>query len=246
MSIAPPAVGPPLSRVEGREKVMGRARYAYEEPVEGVAYAAPVTATIAAGEVAAIDGEAALALPGVLALVSHENAPRLADTDDEELRVFQSPRVAYRGAIVAAVVAETLEAAHEAAAAVRVEYAPRRHDVELREDHPDLYKPDKVNPSFPTDVAHGDAEAALASAAVVVDATYSTQPMHNNPMEPHASLALWENGGLTLYDSIQGPYRAATTFAKLFDLPPEAVRVISQHVAGVFGFKDPPRRHPVL
>jgi xanthine dehydrogenase YagR molybdenum-binding subunit len=241
-----PSVGAPLSRVEGREKVTGQARYAYEEPVEGVVYAAPVTASIAAGEVTGIDGEQARALPGVLTLVSHENAPRLAEADDEELRIFQSPRVAYRGQIVAAVVADTLEGAREAAAAVRVEYAPRAHDVELRRDHPRLYKPEKVNPSFPTDVSHGDAEAALASAAVVVDATYSTQPMHNNPMEPHASLALWEDGGLTLYDSIQGPYRAATTLAKLFDLPPEAVRVISQHVGGGFGSKGTPRPQAVL
>src|SRR3954463_15990333 len=72
------SVGTPLSRVEGRDKVTGQARYAYEEPVEGVVYAAPVTATIAAGEVTGIDGEQARALPGVLALVSHENAPRLA------------------------------------------------------------------------------------------------------------------------------------------------------------------------
>jgi xanthine dehydrogenase YagR molybdenum-binding subunit len=241
-----PSVGTPLSRVEGRDKVTGQARYAYEEPVEGVVYAAPVTATIAAGEVTGVDGEAARAIPGVLALVSHENAPRLGEADDGELRIFQSPRVAYRGQIVAAVVADTLEGAREAAAAVRVEYAPRPHDVELRRDHPRLYRPEKVNPSFPTDVSHGDAESALASAAVVVDATYSTQPMHNNPMEPHASLALWQDGGLTLYDSIQGPYRAATTLAKLFDLPPEAVRVIAQHVGGGFGSKGTPRPQAVV
>src|SRR3954451_21334411 len=241
-----PSVGTPLSRIKGRDKVTGQARYAYEEPVEGVVYAAPVTATIAAGEGTCIAGEQAPALPGVLALVSHENAPRLAEADDEKLRIFQSPRVAYRGQIVAAVVADTLEGAREAAAAVRVEYAPRPHDVELRRDHPRLYKPEKVNPSFPTDVSHGDAQGALASAAVVVDATYSTQPMHNNPMEPHATLALWEDGGLTLYDSIQGPWRAATTLAKLFGLPPEAVRVIAHHIGGGFGSKGTPRPRAVV
>jgi len=241
-----PAVGAPLSRVEGREKVTGDARYAYEEPVEGVAYAAAVTATIAAGEIAVVDAEAALALPGVLAVLSHENAPRLGEADDGELLLFQSPRVAYRGQILAAVVAETLEGARDAASAVRLEYAPAPHDVELRAGHPGFYKPEKVNPSFPTDAATGDAEAALSAAAVVVDETYTTQPIHNNAMEPHASLALWEGGRLTLYDSIQGAWGASRTLAKVFELPPEDVRVIARHVGGGFGSKGTPRPQAVL
>ena len=187
-----PAVGAPLSRVEGREKVMGQAQYAYEQPIEGVAYAVAVASTIAAGEIVRIDAAEARAVDGVLAVISHENAPRLAEVADGELRILQSASVAYRGQIVAAVVAESLEAAQEAAAAVRIEYAPGAHDVELRPGHPRFYKPEKVNPSFPTDVAHGDLDAGLDAADVVVDATYTTQPIHNNPMEPHASLAVWE------------------------------------------------------
>ena len=190
-----PAVGAPLSRVEGRAKVTGEAQYAYEQPVEGVAYAVAVTSAIAAGRITGIDTGRALALQGVLAVISHENAPRLAEVDDGELMLFQSDKVAYRGQIVAAVVADSLEAAQEAAAAVQLAYDTAEHDVVLRPGHPRIYKPDKVNPSFPTDVAHGDLDAGLAAAEVVVDATYTTQPLHNNPMEPHASLALWEDGG---------------------------------------------------
>ena len=89
MSLDTTSVGTPLSRVEGREKVMGEARYAYEQPIEGVAYAAPVVATIAAGEIDAIDPAPALCLPGVLAVISHDNAPRLGETDDAELLLFQ-------------------------------------------------------------------------------------------------------------------------------------------------------------
>jgi xanthine dehydrogenase YagR molybdenum-binding subunit len=241
-----PAVGTPLSRVEGREKVMGQARYAYEQPIEGVAYAAAITASIASGEITGIDASRALALDGVLAVVSHENAPRLAEVDDAELRLFQSPSVAYRGQIVAAVVAESLEIATEAAAAVRLDYRAAEHDVELRPGHPRFYTPEKVNPSFPADVAHGDLDTGLAAAEVVVDATYTTQPIHNNPMEPHATLALWEDGGLTLYDSIQGAWRAHNDIAKLFELEPERVRVISQHVGGGFGSKGTPRPQAVL
>ena len=160
MSIATKSVGTPLSRVDGRLKVTGQARYAFEQPIEGVAYAAPVVATIAAGEIDAIDPAPALGLPGVLAVISHDNAPRLGQTDDGELLLFQSDTVHYRGQIVAAVVAETLEQAREAAAAVRIDYAPRDHDVELSAEHPRLYKPEKVNPSFPTDTAQGEAEEA--------------------------------------------------------------------------------------
>jgi xanthine dehydrogenase YagR molybdenum-binding subunit len=241
-----PAIGSPLSRIEGREKVTGEAQYAYEQPIEGVAYTVAITSTIATGEIAGVDASTALAIPGVLAVISHENAPRLAEVGNGELMLFQSSGVAYRGQVVAAVVAESLETAQQAAAAVAVDYRPAGHDVELRLGHPRFYKPDKVNPSFPTDVAHGDLDAGLAAAEVVVDATYTTQPIHNNPMEPHASLAIWEDGGLTLYDSIQGAWRAHNELAELFELEPERVRVISQHVGGGFGSKGTPRPQAVL
>jgi xanthine dehydrogenase YagR molybdenum-binding subunit len=241
-----PAVGTPLSRVEGRAKVTGQAQYAYEQPVEGVVYAAAITSTVASGAITRIDAARALGLAGVLAVLSHENAPRLAEVGDRELMILQSPKVAYRGQIVGAVVAESLETAREAADAVTLEYDAAAHDVELRPGHPRFYKPEKVNPSFPADVAHGDLDAGLAVAEVVVDATYTTQPLHNNPMEPHASLALWENGGLTLYDSIQGSWRAHNDLAELFELDPEHVRVISHHVGGGFGSKGTPRPQAVL
>jgi xanthine dehydrogenase YagR molybdenum-binding subunit len=234
------AVGASLSRVEGREKVTGQARYAFEHPVEGVAYLAPVTATVAAGTVRSVDpGDAEIVLTAA-------DAPRLAEVSDGELAVLQSPEVHYRGQIVAAVVADTLEGARELAARVRVEYDAREHDVVLRRDHPGLYKPDKVNPSFPTDTAQGDVEAALAAAEVVHDAVYSTPAEHNNPMEPHASIALWEDSGLTVYESTQGASNTRATLAELFGLEPEQVRVFSEHVGGGFGSKGTPRPQVVL
>ena len=246
MSVTTRSIGAALSRVDGIPKVTGQARYAFEQPAEGVAYAAAVTATIAAGEIDAIDPGRALALPGVLAVISHDNAPRLGEVDDGELRLFQSGEVHYRGQIVAAVVAETLEQAREAADAVRVDYAPRAHDVDLTATHPRLYKRDKVNPSFPTDTEQGDAEAALQNAEVVLDATYATAPIHNNAMEPHASLAIWEDGHLTLHDSIQGTYGGRRILAQVFELEPQQVRVIAQHVGGGFGSKGTPRPQSVL
>jgi xanthine dehydrogenase YagR molybdenum-binding subunit len=246
VSVAAKSVGAALSRVDGHPKVTGQARYAFEQPADDVAYAAAVTATIAAGEIDAVDPGRALALPGVLAVISHDNAPRLGETDDGELLLFQSDTVHYRGQIVAAVVADTLEQAREAAAAVRIDYAPRDHDVELHPAHPRLYKPDKVNPSFPTDTAQGDAEKAFEQAEIRVDETYATAPVHNNAMEPHATFAVWEGGHLTLHDSIQGTYGARRTIAQVFELEPEQVRVVAQHVGGGFGSKGTPRPQSVL
>lgn len=240
------AVGAPLTRVEAREKVTGEARFAFEQPADGVAYCAPVQASVAKAEIRGVDASAALALPGVLAVVSVENAPRLAAVDDPELAVLQSRTVAYRGQIVAAVVAESLETAREAERLVRVDYDIKAHDVQLRADHPELYRPDKVNPNFPADTEQGDADAALGDAAVLLDATYTTPAFHNNPLEPHATIAIWEGGGLTLYDSNQGPSMVQRTLAAVFELDPAQVRVITPHVGGGFGSKGTPRPHCVL
>jgi xanthine dehydrogenase YagR molybdenum-binding subunit len=163
MSVASAAIGAPVDRIEGGEKVRGEATYAYEYEQENAAYAVIVQSTIAKGTVAGIDASEAAGLAGVVAVLTHENATKL-HTDDGELAILQSPRVAYRGQIVGAVIAETLEAAQEAARHVRISYDEQGHDVELRDDHPGLYKPDKVNPSFETDTDSGAFDSAFASA----------------------------------------------------------------------------------
>src|SRR5216684_6113848 len=159
------ASGAPLNRLDGVQKVTGAAKYAYEYPVDHVTYVFPVQSTIAKGRVVSIDASAARALPGVIAVLSHENAPRLASLDDADLAVFQSAAVVYYGQFVAAVVAETIEVARQAAGLVVVRYEEQPHDVELRADHGGLYKPSRVNPNQETDTASGDVEAALASAS---------------------------------------------------------------------------------
>jgi len=240
------SVGVPLARVEAREKVTGAARYAVEHLAESPAYGWIVTATIARGRILAIDPAPALAAPDVVAVLTHENAPRLQPVDDHELSVLQSAEVAYRGQIVGVVVAESLEAAREAAALVRVDYAEDPHDVLLVADHPRLYRPEVVNPSLPTDTALGDFDGAFAGAAVRVDVTYTTPAFHNNPMEPHATLAVWDDDGLTLHESSQGAPSARAPLAKVLGLAPERVRVVAEHVGGGFGSKGTPRPHAVL
>src|SRR5581483_10165184 len=128
----------------------------------------------------------------------------------------------------------------------RFEYDEEAPDVELCVDHPTLYKPEKVNPSFPTDTEDGDVERGLREAAHSIDETYTTPAEHNNPMEPHATTAVWDGETLTLYDSTQGPYAHARTIAETFGVPPEQVRVISLHVGGGFGSKGTPRPHAVV
>jgi xanthine dehydrogenase YagR molybdenum-binding subunit len=241
-----PAIGAPLPRIEGREKVTGRACYASEQPVEGVLYAVAITSTIGAGRIVAIDATRALADPAVVSVISHENAPELVRVDDGELFVLQHPGLAYRGQLVAAAIAESPEAAERAAGQVEIDYEERAPDVVLRADHPRLYRPDSVNAGFPTDTEQGDFDGAFAAAEVRIDETYVTPAFHNNAMEPHASLAVWHGGDLTVYDSNQGAPRAREALAAVFDLDPARVRVISPHVGGGFGSKGTPRPQIVV
>lgn len=241
------AIGRPHPRVEGPDKVTGRARYAVEHPVGAdVAYVWPVQSTIAKGTVRSVDTAAVRAMPGVLAVLWHGDTPALGDSDDPELQLFQSDRVSYRGQFVAAVVADTLEAAREAAARTPVDYAEQEHDTELRPDRPDLFTPDKVNPAYETDAEQGDVDGELAASAVTLDATYSTPAEHNNPMEPHASTAVWDGDRLTVFDSDQGSTSVARVLATLFGIDGTQVRVVTEHVGGGFGAKGTARPNVVL
>ncbi|MEQ4301986.1 xanthine dehydrogenase family protein molybdopterin-binding subunit [Plantactinospora sp. B6F1] len=231
------AIGTPLDRFDGPAKVTGTARYAFEHPVDHPAYLSPVQATVAVGRITAVHTELAWAEPGVLAVLTHENAPRVASFDDPELVVLQTPDVAYRGQFVAGVVAETSEAARRAANLVRVDYQAGPHDVELRADHPDRYAPEVVNGGFPTDSVRGDPAAALADAAVRLDATYTTPWYQHAQLEPHSTIAQWVDERLTLHVGTQGAHRLRESLATLLGLAPERLRVISPHVGGAFGGK---------
>jgi xanthine dehydrogenase YagR molybdenum-binding subunit len=126
------SIGVGLRRLDGVPKVRGTARYAYEQPVSQPAYLYPVQATIAKGTVVRIDTGAAETLDGVLAVLTHLNAPRLVDTKDQELLVLQSADVGFRGQFIGAVVAESSEIARHAAGLVEVEYAATLHDSAQR------------------------------------------------------------------------------------------------------------------
>ena len=239
-------IGQPIPRTEGLEKVTGRATYSSEYNIPGVAYGWMVLSTISNGIVVDVDATAATSAAGALAVLWHHNAPKLGEAETPELAVLQSPEVHYRGQIVALVVAESLEAAREAAALVEVHYREFPHEVRLRSDDPDLYAPEQVNAGFETDTSTGSMETAAAAAVHVLDETYRTPALHNNPMEPHASIARWTDDRLEVWDSNQAPSAIARSLAGLFELEPDRVRVITRHVGGGFGSKGTARPIVVL
>lgn len=239
------AIGTSLRRLDGVAKVRGTAPYAFEQPVKNPAHLFPVQATIALGKISAIQTGAAQALEGVIAVITHLNAPRLSQTEDAELSILQGPDVGFRGQFIAAVIATTPEIARHAASLVTVEYRVRDHDASFMADHPELYAPKEAS-GFDTDASQGDVETALEGADVVVDQVYTTPAEHNNPMEPHTTMAVWEDEALTLYDSTQGVHPVREAIAPIFGLEPEAVRVIAPHVGGGFGSKGLPHAHVAL
>ncbi|MFE1025518.1 xanthine dehydrogenase family protein molybdopterin-binding subunit [Streptomyces sp. NPDC058818] len=239
-------LGAPVERREGREKVTGTARYAAEYDSPGRAQAWPVPAAVARGRVTGVDPAPALAMPGVLAVLTHENAPRLGDPDDPTLALLQSPHVPHRGWFVGLVVAETLEAARAGAAAVRVTYEAEGHDVTLTAAHPEAYVPESANGGFPAVTEHGDPEGAFASSATRLDVEYRIPPLHNHPMEPHTSTAQWDGDRLTVHSSSQGTSAVRTELARMFEMPEDRITVLAEHVGGGFGSKGTPRPEVVL
>ncbi|MFE9994562.1 xanthine dehydrogenase family protein molybdopterin-binding subunit [Streptomyces avermitilis] len=237
------AVGTAHTRVEGRDKVTGAARYAGEIPYDELAHGWLVLSTVARGRIRTVESEPVLAMPGVLAVLHHANAPRVT-TDyigivgrpDPALGIFQQDRVPYVGWPVALVVAETSEQAREAAEALVVRYDEEPHDVEFFAGHPGLYTP-QDSPLVQAEAVKGDVEAELAASGVVVDAEYATPEAYHCPLEPHAATARWDSGRLDVVDSNQSTVWVAGELAQLFSLDPASVRVRSEHVGGGFGSK---------
>ncbi|MGA6161900.1 xanthine dehydrogenase family protein molybdopterin-binding subunit [Amycolatopsis magusensis] len=229
------AIGQSLPRRDGRAKVTGTATYAYETPVDRPAHCHPVQAGIARGRVTWLNTAEAEKLPGVLAVLTEANAERLASTEDAELAVLQSAEVAFRGQLIGAVLAETAEIAREAADLVEVTYVEQEHETELTADG-----------DYDADTT-GDVETAFAEADVVVDQTYRTAMYHNNPMEPHATTALWQDDGtLTLWESTQGVHPTRAKVAEVFGLDSEQIRVVCPFVGGGFGSKGMPHANVIL
>ncbi|WUU80416.1 xanthine dehydrogenase family protein molybdopterin-binding subunit [Streptomyces cellulosae] len=239
---APGLVGTAHTRVEGRDKVTGAARYGGDVPFAGLAHGMLVLSTVARGRIRSVDTGPVLAMPGVLTVLHHGNATRLNSDyigmlgipPDPTAVVFQHDRVPHAGWPVALVVAETPEQARAAADALTVTYEAEPHDVALSADRPDAYPADG---HMPGTTEKGDLEAELAASAHVVDAEYTTPEEHHAMMEPHVATAWWDGRRLDMVDSDQGITWVADELARMFSLEPSAVRVRSEHVGGGFGSK---------
>jgi xanthine dehydrogenase YagR molybdenum-binding subunit len=237
-------LGKPTSRVEGRAKVTGIAKYAAEYNVPGVAHGVVVSSAIAKGRIKRIDAGDALAVAGVLDVFTHEHRPKLASSDEkykDEVAPAGSPfrplyddQIHFSGQPVALVVAEEFEIARFAASLVRVEYEQEAHvtDFEAQREHAKVSKQDGA----PAPTTRGRPVEAFEQAAVRIEAEYRMPVEHHNPMETFAATAVWEGEDqITIFDKTQGPQNSRNYVADVLGMPRDKVRVLSPFVGGAFG-----------
>jgi xanthine dehydrogenase YagR molybdenum-binding subunit len=247
-------IGRDTRRVDGPLKVTGKARYASDYHFPGLLYGVPVEATIAKGKITKLDTSAAEKMPGVRAVFHRQNIGKIFRSVpgegfegicDERRPPFEDEVVRYYGQYVALAVADTFEAAKAAADAVLVTYAKEKPnvDTELKADD----EPDEVSTTVGStprlQSKRGDAEGAFATAPVKIDQTYVTPTETHNPIELHATTAVWEDSKLTLYESTQSMFNTRSVLAQMFGLPPENVRVVTKFLGSGFGGKLWPWTH---
>jgi len=244
-------IGTATSRVDGRAKVTGEARYAGEFNVPGLVHGYIVESIIPKGRITRIDARAALGLAGVIDVLTYRNRPPMADKDDaykddiapeqgSPYRPLYDDKILFTGQPVALVLAEDWETARIAAAMVKIEYQKEPHVTNLQAERDRAFAIDA--PEKP----RGDAEKAFASAAVRHAAEYSIPSEHHNPMELFASTAIWEDGRLTVYDKTQGVQNVQKYLCKIFGMQPDALRVMSPYMGGGFGAGLRPQYQVVL
>ena len=246
-------IGQPLSRVDGRLKVTGGARYTADIPGNAIVHAAIVYSTIANGRVVSIDTAAAENAPGVLVVLTHNNMPRMKALPWSHLRPqgqtylpLQDDQVHYAGQPVALVVATTLDQATYAGTRIKVAYET---DIPVMFDLRTAKK-DAVVPSqrmWPLSSSIGDADKAIADAAVKIKQTYTMPDRHHNQMEPHVAMAVWDDDGkLTLYNSTQMVVGTMKLASQVLGVPEEKINVVCEFLGGGFGGKSWSWPHTLL
>ena len=244
--MATSVVGTEVTRVDGRLKVTGAARYAVDHPIEGVGYGVGVPSTIGSGKITDIDTSVAEKMPGVLTILHHGNsdplfrtaAPYEEDSRTSESRPpLQDDTVYYYGQFVALVVANTFQQAQDAAFHVKVSYQQQKPLVHMSDAE---VEPPRKH------YARGDAEGAFASAPVKIDQTYVTPTETHNPMEMHATIAVWNGDKVTLYETTQGVMNHQGVMSQMLGIPIDHVHVISPFCGSGFGSKLFPWPHSLL
>ncbi|HTU67048.1 MAG TPA: xanthine dehydrogenase family protein molybdopterin-binding subunit [Steroidobacteraceae bacterium] len=237
----------PEKRVDGAAKVTGAARYAADEPVANPAYAYAVTSAIAKGRIGAFRLEAAKAVPGVLDILTYENVgtalkgPPRGPDGGPTTTTLQSPQIWHDGQIIALVLADTFEAARDAAYKVRVDYVEEAPAGSFDDGGAQTEPSSTMSGDNPK---VGDADAAFASAAVRVDQKYSTPTQHHNALELFSTTCAWEGDRLTIYEPTQYMHGTKAATAMSIGLAPEQARAVSRYVGGAFGSKGPNPRTP--
>ena len=241
-------VGLPLDRVDGRLKVTGKASYAYEYAAQGATlYGVIVPASIAKGRVTAVDVSDAQRAPGVRLVLTKDNAPAqhpfgpvdLPDRFARAMPALNNDEVPYFGFPVAFVVADTFEQATAGAAMVRVQYAAARGAYDLHAAGPDAIDPGRISTGVPADSTIGDFNNAFASATVKVDLSYTTPYQDQLPMEPMATMAVWDGPKLMVHTAAQLTTSPQEGLARTLNIRKEDVRIITRYIGGGFGSKLP-------
>jgi len=251
-------VGQAVSRRDGYLKVTGQAKYSAEIPLANIAHAVLVQSTITSGRIIELDTQAAETVPGVLGIITHRNAPTLANAPvslemggrqttmgsaGQQFMPLQNERILYNGQHIAVVVAETLEKAQYAASLIEVQYEQDKPIVDM--DTAEQFRPENVW-GEPPDTSKGNIIQGLAHADVRVEQTYITAMQNNATMEMHSTIADWDGDSLTLYESSTWVYGVRRAVAHWFQRPEEKIRVIQHFVGGSFGSKGPTWPHVAL
>jgi xanthine dehydrogenase YagR molybdenum-binding subunit len=242
-------IGSDTPRIDGPLKTTGVAQYAADYHFPGLVHAVAVSSTVAAGTIRSIDITRAQSMPGVLLILHHDNISDLfrmapgghGGRTSESRPPFEDQIIRYWGQYVALVVAETYEQAFAAAAAIKVNYTPAPVNVSTKLDDPQT---DEL--PLHTESKRGDVEAAFAAAPVKIDQTYITPAETHNPMEMHATVAIWEDPNFLLYETSQGVVNHQHVMAETLGVPRENVHVITRFLGSGFGGKLFPWPHSAL
>jgi xanthine dehydrogenase YagR molybdenum-binding subunit len=232
-------VGRPTQRIDGPLKTTGTAPYAYErhDVVPNQAYGYVVGSAIAKGRIASIDLARAKAASGVLAVVTADNAGKLAKGERNTAKLLGGPEIDHYHQAIALVVAETFEQARAAAQLVRVDYVRAKGAFDLAAAKDTALPPKAGGFGGPPDTAVGDFAGAFGAAPVQLDATYTTPDQGHAMMEPHASIAAWDGDELTVWTSNQMIDWGVGDLAATLGIAKEKVRIISPYIGGGFGGK---------
>ncbi|MFI6501266.1 xanthine dehydrogenase family protein molybdopterin-binding subunit [Nonomuraea typhae] len=253
-------IGEPVTRVDGRAKVTGAAKYTAEISLPGLRHAVVVGSEIPAGQVTRIDAAEALAEPGVLNVLTHEDMPKIANqpvlmlslagtiAHGQSFFPMQDSTIHYAGQPVAIVVGQTLDAATRGAELVRINYEESPESITVIDQGRDQsYIPEKILAGLaPGQMSRGDIAKGLAEAELTVEGTFTFAANHHNPIEMSASVASWEGDQLTLWDATHGPTATQISVADLLGIPVSRIRVITHFVGGSFGSKAMIWAHPTL